>query len=96
MPAEEVREMESVWESRDLPVLDALIRYFDEHPELAPLTLDDVAELTGQDRMDVYRSLKPLAPAFVRLQDVRGAQSDALIWGVTDRPGERPDSGDPV
>ena len=79
MPAEEVREMESVWESRDLPVLDALIRYFDEHPEAAPLTLDDVAELTGQDLMDVYRSLKPLAPAFVRLQDERSAQSDALI-----------------
>src|SRR6266567_641381 len=34
--------------------------------------------------MDVYRALKPLAPAFVRLQDLWGDRPDALVWGVTD------------
>ena len=76
--------MESTWESRDLPVLDAVVRYFDEQPEAARLTLDEAAELTHRDRMDVYRALKPLAPAFVRLQDLWGDRPDALVWGVTD------------
>jgi hypothetical protein len=76
--------MESTWESRHLPVLDAVVRYFEEHPEPARLTLDEVSKLTDRDHMDVYRALKPLAPAFVRLQDVRGDRPDALIWGVTE------------
>jgi hypothetical protein len=76
--------VQSTSESRDLPVLDAVVRYFDEHPEPASLTLDEISELTDRDHMDVYRALKPLAPAFVRLQDVRSDPPNALIWGVTE------------
>ena len=76
--------MESTSELRDLSVLDAVVRYFDEHPEPAPLTLEEISELTDRDHMDVYRALKPLAPTFVRLQDVRSDPPNALIWGVTE------------
>jgi hypothetical protein len=76
--------MDATWEPRDLPVLDAVVRHFDEHPEATRLTLQEVAQLASRDVMDVYRALKELSPTYIKLQDLWGGQPDALVWGVTD------------
>jgi hypothetical protein len=76
--------MESTWERRDLPVLDAVVRHFDEHSEVTRLTLPEVAQLAGRDVMDVYRALKELSPTYITLRDLWRSQPDALVWGVTD------------
>lgn len=59
--------MESTWEPRDLPVLDAVVRHFDEHPRSAGLRCEDIASLAGLDPTDVERALRILAPTYVRL-----------------------------
>ena len=80
--------MESTLEPRDLRVLDAVVRYFDEHPQGqgVMLTCEQVADLTGRDPVDVYRALKVLEPAYVRLVEGwdRGP-GGCSIRGVTDQ-----------
>lgn len=74
--------MESTWEPRDLPVLDAVVRYFDEHPQGVMLRCEEVANLAGRDATDVYRALKTLEPTYVRLAPGLGSPS---VRGVTDQ-----------
>ena len=40
--------MESTWEPRDLPVLEAVVRYFDEHPQGVMLRCEELAEDAAQ------------------------------------------------
>jgi hypothetical protein len=74
--------MESTWEPRDLPVLDAVVRYFDEHPQGVMLRCEEVANLAGRDATDVHRALKTLEPTYVRLASGLGSPS---VRGVTDQ-----------
>jgi hypothetical protein len=48
--------MESTWETRDLPILEAVVRYYDEHlqGQGVMLTCEQVASVTGRDPADVY------------------------------------------
>jgi hypothetical protein len=74
--------MESTWEPRDLPVLEAVVRYFDEHPQGVMLRCEEVAELAGRAATDVYRALKILEPTYVRLAPGLGSPT---VRGVTDQ-----------
>jgi hypothetical protein len=74
--------MESTWEPRDLPVLEAVVRYFDEHPQGVMLRCEEVAKLAGRDPAEVYRALKILEPTYVRLALGLGSPS---VRGVTDQ-----------
>lgn len=77
--------MERTWETRELPVLDAVVRYFDEHPQGVMLSCKEVADLVGRDPMDVYRALKILQPTYVRLVEGLGHGPIASsVRGVTD------------
>lgn len=79
--------MESTSEPRDLPVLDAVVRYFDEHPQGqgVMLTCRQVASLAGLDSTDVYRALKRLEPTYVRLvEGLTREASGCSVAGVTD------------
>jgi hypothetical protein len=40
--------MEPTWEPRDMPVLDAVVRYFDERPLGVMLSCREVTDLTGR------------------------------------------------
>jgi hypothetical protein len=62
--------MESTWETRDLPVLEVVVRYFDENAGMLYPQVHDLVEITGQEPMEVYRALKALEPDYVRLQEV--------------------------
>jgi hypothetical protein len=61
--------MDSTWEQRDLPVLDAVVRYFDEHAGMSFPQVSDIAEITGRDPKEVYRALKALDGTYVELQE---------------------------
>jgi hypothetical protein len=77
--------MESTWEPRDLPVLDAVVRYFDEHPQGVMLSCKEVADLAGRDPTDVYRALKILQPTYLRLAEGLGhGPTSSSVRGVTD------------
>jgi hypothetical protein len=76
--------MESTWERRDLPVLDAIVRYFDEHdgPEIPDA--GTFAKLTGVDAGQVGRAVRALGPRFVKTGPGLGGLTELPIMGVTD------------
>jgi hypothetical protein len=52
--------MDSTWEQSDLPILEALVRYFDENPMKPGPTVGDIAQRTGRDLQEVFRAVKSL------------------------------------
>ena len=58
--------MESTWEQRDLPVLDAIVRYFDEDDSAEIPDVETFAEITGMDPGQVGRAVRALSPRFVK------------------------------
>jgi hypothetical protein len=80
--------MESTWERRDLPVLDAVVRYFEERDPMDPHipNVRTFAEITGFPVEQVYRAARSLAPSYL---SVEGWLSDDLgalsITRVTDQ-----------
>lgn len=72
--------MESTWESRDLPVLDAAVRYLDEHAGRMFPQGYDLAEITSLTNEDVTRALLALEDQYVRLRKTMG---DPKNWTVT-------------
>ena len=76
--------MESTWESRDLPVLDAIVRYFDEHdgPEIPDVAT--FARITGMDPGQVAPAVRALSPRFIKTAATMGGLMHVAIMGVTD------------
>ena len=76
--------MESTWETRDLPVLDAIVRYYDEQdgPEIPDV--ETFAKLTGMDPGQVARAVRALSPRFIKTGPSLGGLIDVAIMGVTD------------
>jgi hypothetical protein len=76
--------MESTWETRDLPVLDAIVRSFDEHdgPEIP-----DVGDLREAHRAGPRRRGPGGAgakPTFIKTAATMGGLTNVAIMGVTD------------
>jgi hypothetical protein len=89
--------VESTWEVRDLPVLDAVMRYYEAQPGQPGPRVADIAEAMGRDPTDVYRALKAMDPTYVRLQGGPGrGVSGSMVRGITDEARRAVDSGDPV
>jgi hypothetical protein len=76
--------MESTWERRDLPVLDAVVRYFDEHDGAEIPDVETFAKLTGMDPTQVARAVRVLSPRFIKTQASLGGLMDVAVMGVTD------------
>jgi hypothetical protein len=76
--------MESTWELRDLPVLDAVVRYFDEHDGAEIPDVETFAKLTGMDPTQVARAVRVLSPRFIKTQASLGGLMDVAVMGVTD------------
>jgi hypothetical protein len=76
--------MESTWETRDLPVLDAIVRYFDQHdgPEIPDV--ETFAKRTEIDPGQVGRAVRALSPRFIKTQATLGGLTEVGIMGVTD------------
>jgi hypothetical protein len=60
--------MDSTWEQRDLPVLEAIVRYFDENPMQPGPTVGDIAQRTGRDPQEVFRAIKSLDGTYLELR----------------------------
>jgi hypothetical protein len=73
--------VESTWETRDLPVLEAVVRYFDENAGMLYPQVHDLVDITGRDPMEVYRALKALEPDYVRLREVMSGADPKPAYG---------------
>jgi hypothetical protein len=76
--------MESTWERRDLPVLDAAVRYFDEEDSAVIPDVGTFARITGMDAGQVGRAVRALSPRFIKTQAALGGLMDVAVMGVTD------------
>jgi hypothetical protein len=76
--------MESTWEQRDLPVLDAIVRYYDEDDSAVIPDVGTFAEITGMDPGQVARAVRALSPRFIKTQATLGGLMEVGIMGVTD------------
>jgi hypothetical protein len=75
--------MEQTWNSRDLPVLDAVVSLFDESP--GDLLLGEaVVERTGMDRGAVGSALYALSPDYVRLGRKLAEEDSSIDLQVID------------
>ncbi len=75
--------MESTWEPRDLPVLDAIVQHFEEYGSDLP-TVKQFAEATGLKVREVYRAVMALSPTYLELSRSMGGEAETAIQGVTD------------
>jgi len=76
--------MKSTWEQRDLLVLDAIIRYFDERDSAVIPDVQTFAEITGMDPGLVGRAVRALSPRFITTGPAMGGTTRVPIMGVTD------------
>jgi hypothetical protein len=80
--------MESTWEPRDLPVLEAIVRYFEERDPMDPRfpNVATFAEITGRPVEDIYRAVDKLKPTYLSIDTWGTDDLGALeITGVTDQ-----------
>jgi hypothetical protein len=75
--------MESTWEPRDLPVLEAVARYIDERAGSHSPKVFDIAETTGRPMTDVLRALLALHPTYLEVRPV-GHPEHWTVARVTD------------
>jgi hypothetical protein len=72
--------VESTWETRDLPVLDAAARFLDQHAGSLFPQGHDLAEMTGLSEEDVTRALVALDGDFLEVQVTMGGGGH---WTIT-------------
>jgi len=77
--------MESTWETRELPVLEAIVRHFNgDDPNSAGIpTVQTFADITGRDVREVHRAVRDLSPTYVTIK-ASGLSANPMIMGVTD------------
>jgi hypothetical protein len=76
--------MDSTWETRDLPVLEAVVRLFDERPEVVSVTIKGIADDIGMQPIEVYSAAKALSPTYLTLKEMMAPLEHHQIRGVTD------------
>lgn len=77
--------MEDTWQPRDLPILDAIVRHFEESddPYLPGIPTEETfAEVTGRDVREVRKAVQNLRQSYLVVQD--GGLGDSMILDVTD------------
>jgi hypothetical protein len=83
--------MDDTWDARELPILDAIVRYFDEsdEPYLAGIPTEETfAEITGRDVQEVRKAVRTLRQSYLLVQD-GGMGAETMILGVTDAAREK-------
>lgn len=79
--------MESTWQNRDLPVLRAMVEFFDD-PERSKLGLDELQKRTGLSDDAVKRAARALNdanPPLIKAVGVDQVTYPIAILGVTER-----------
>jgi hypothetical protein len=70
----------STWATREIPFLDATVRFFDQHPTAPWVTVGQIAELAGMDPLDAVRAAKALRWSYIDLD--QPLVSDAQLFRV--------------
>jgi hypothetical protein len=79
--------VDDTWVSRDLPVLDAIVRVFDQ-PERYDLRIPELIRLCGLPETDVHAALRVLAdasPPFITGTGVEETTYPLVVSGATER-----------
>jgi hypothetical protein len=76
--------MEDTWMSRDLPVLDAVVRFYEEESSGPIPTAKTIADRLGMDPQEVGRAVMALAPTYLVVGPSMGGPESLGIDGVTD------------
>lgn len=76
--------MEDTWTTRELPVLDAVVRYFDGEFDGVIPSAQTFADRLGMDPEQVARAVMALAPTYLVLARTMGGPESLGIQGVTD------------
>ena len=76
--------MDSTWETRDRPVLEAIVRYYDEDDSAEIPDVETFAKITGMDPGQVGRAVRALSPRFVKTLGGLQGLTEVPIMGVTD------------
>lgn len=74
---------QDTWFTRDLPVLDAIVTYLDEHAGRMIPQLSDIAEITGMDIEDVSRAAQALDGSYIDLRKVMGPAGHWHVMAVS-------------
>jgi hypothetical protein len=76
--------VDSTWEGRDLPVLDAVVRLFDEDVDAIP-DVAQIANITRRDPAEIHRALRALEGVFIQVPEmsVGASAENYLVEGVT-------------
>jgi hypothetical protein len=80
--------MDSTWEPRDLPVLDAVARLIDRDGPVPGAYLRDIAGETGLDIEDVVRATNALEAAGLIVMQQRTMGGNGGQWRVREVSGE--------
>jgi cation transport regulator ChaC len=76
--------MEDTWVTRDLPVLDAVVRYMDEHVESSKLLQgSDIAQIVGMDVATVGSALVALNGVYVNLGQAWAEAGGEFVQSVS-------------
>jgi hypothetical protein len=76
--------VESTWESRDLPVLNAIVRYFEEEFDGVYPSAQTFADRLGMDPQQVAKAVTALAPTYLVIAPSLGGPESLSIDDVTD------------
>jgi hypothetical protein len=76
--------MESTWESRDLPVLDAVVRFFEKEYDGVLPSAQTFAGRLGMDPVQVAKAVGALSPTYLAISPSMGGPESLSIEGVTD------------
>lgn len=74
--------MESTWETRELPVLEAVVRYFEEHRLDTIPQAFDLAPMAGLDPEEVGYALLSLQDEYLRIEMTGGGLKNTMVREV--------------
>jgi hypothetical protein len=66
--------VESTWESRDLPVLEAIVRFFEEELDGVYPSAQTFADRLGMDPQQVAKAVTALAPTYLVIAPSMGGR----------------------
>jgi hypothetical protein len=76
--------MEDTWYARDLPVLDAIVRFYEEEYVGQIPSVQTFADRLGMDPQQVAKAVMDLAPTYLVVGPSMGGPESVGIDGVTD------------
>jgi hypothetical protein len=76
--------VESTWEPRDLPVLDEVVRFYEEESHGQIPSAQTIADRLGMDPQQVAKAVRALAPTYLVVSPSMGGPESLGIDGVTD------------